>query len=71
MAHCLIQVTILTPGSFIFYLYVPVKGSRHDMILYGKDNLEESMQHDLGIEGKQFYVFGHFEFVMRPWMQIG
>lgn len=68
--HCLVYWTTTKLSGLSLYPYRLEEGRRHDMNLYKKRDLEETMQDAIVIEAEQFCGCDDYGFVMRPRIQI-
>lgn len=67
--HCLSYQTLTTPDGLIFALYGPVVGRRYDLTLLLKGVWNETLQHSLITDNRQYYIYGDGAYQLRPWIQ--
>lgn len=57
-----------TPDGFIFDLYGPVEGLRHDLTLLRNSGCETILVGSLTSADRQFYIYRDQAYMLCPWM---
>jgi len=69
--HVLKFQSVKTSDGFVFHMYGPHEGRRHDMVLYCESGKDEDLRQTLLIDGVQHCLYGDSVYVLRAWMQTG
>jgi len=69
--HVLKFQSVTTPDGWVFHMYGPHEGRRHDIVLYYESGLDDDLRQTLLIDGVQYCLYGDSAYVLRSWMQTG
>lgn len=67
--NCVKMQSVTSPDGLVFHMFGPMEGRRHDITLFRKSGLEDVLEAEFEVEGRQFYLFGDPAYVLRAYMQ--